>query len=59
VACCDVVNRGAAYSNGKIFYNTLDNHTVAVDADIRKEVWKTPLGDINKGETMTMAPLVV
>lgn len=25
VACCDVVNRGAAYSNGRIFYNTLDN----------------------------------
>ena len=32
VACCDVVNRGAAYADGKIFYNTLDNQTVAVDA---------------------------
>jgi len=59
VACCDVVNRGAAYSGGKIFYNTLDNHTVAVDAETGKEVWKTKLGDINRGETMTMAPLVV
>jgi PQQ-dependent dehydrogenase (methanol/ethanol family) len=58
VACCDVVNRGAAYANGKIFYNTLDNHTIAVDADTGQEVWKTKLGDINKGETMTMAPLV-
>lgn len=58
VACCDVVNRGAVYSGGKIFYNTLDNHTVAVDEQ-GKEVWKTKLGDINKGETMTMAPLVV
>ena len=59
VACCDVVNRGAAYSNGRVFYNTLDNYTVAVDAETGREVWKTQLGDINKGETMTMAPLVV
>jgi lanthanide-dependent methanol dehydrogenase len=59
VACCDVVNRGAAYSNGKIFFNTLDNQTVAVDANTGREVWKTRLGDINKGESMTMAPIVV
>ena len=59
VACCDVVNRGAAYDNGKIFYNTLDDHTVAVDAATGKEVWHAKLGDINLGETMTMAPLVV
>ncbi len=59
VACCDVVNRGAAYYNGKIIYNTLDVHTVAVDANTGKEVWKTKLGDINRGESMTMAPLVV
>jgi glucose dehydrogenase len=59
VACCDVVNRGAAYADGKIFYNTLDNQTVAVDANTGKEVWRTKLGDINNGETITMAPLVV
>ncbi|CAA9296271.1 MAG: Methanol dehydrogenase large subunit protein [uncultured Gemmatimonadetes bacterium] len=59
VACCDVVNRGAAYARGKVIYNTLDNQTVAVDAETGKEVWRTRLGDINRGETMTMAPLVV
>jgi len=59
VACCDFVNRGAAYADGRLFYNTLDAHSVAVDAATGKEVWKTKLGDINKGETMTMAPLVV
>jgi lanthanide-dependent methanol dehydrogenase len=59
VACCDVVNRGAVYWKGKIIYNTLDVHTVAVDAVTGKEVWKTKLGDINQGESMTMAPLVV
>lgn len=57
VACCDVVNRGAIYDNGKIFYNTLDNHTVAVDAKTGKEVWAVKLGEISKGQTMTMAPM--
>jgi PQQ-dependent dehydrogenase (methanol/ethanol family) len=59
VACCDVVNRGAVYADGRIFYNTLDNYTVAVDTGTGKEVWRTRLGDINQGESMTMAPLVV
>jgi glucose dehydrogenase len=59
VACCDVVNRGPSYADGKIVFNTLDNHVVAVDAATGKEVWKTKVGEINIGETMTMAPLVV
>jgi lanthanide-dependent methanol dehydrogenase len=59
VACCDVVNRGAAYADGKVVFNTLDNHTIAVDAATGEEVWKTLLGDINLGESMTMAPLIV
>lgn len=58
VACCDVVNRGAAYFDGRIYYNTLDNHTIAVDAETGSEVWKVKLGDINRGESMTMAPIV-
>src|SRR3954468_17794918 len=31
-ACCDAINRGAMYADGKIIYNLLDGHTVAVDA---------------------------
>lgn len=58
VACCDVVNRGASYANGRIYFNTLDGYTVAVDAGSGKEIWRTRLGNINKGETITMAPLV-
>ena len=58
VACCDIVNRGAVYSNGKIFFNTLDGQTIAVDANSGKQVWRTQLGNIQKGETITMAPLV-
>jgi PQQ-dependent dehydrogenase (methanol/ethanol family) len=58
VACCDVVNRGACYADGKVFFNTLDCFCIGLDAKTGKELWKTPLGDINKGETITMAPLV-
>jgi lanthanide-dependent methanol dehydrogenase len=59
VACCDMVNRGAAYASGAIFFNTLDGRTIAVDAVTGQERWVTQLADINRGETMTMAPLVV
>ena len=47
IACCDVVNRGASYADGKIIYNTLDAHTVAVDANTGKLAWKTQVGDIH------------
>jgi PQQ-dependent dehydrogenase (methanol/ethanol family) len=58
VACCDVVNRGAVYDAGKIFFNTLDGRTIAVDANSGQQVWSTQLADIQRGETITMAPLV-
>src|SRR5947207_15807721 len=57
VACCDVVNRGASYDDGKIFYNMLDDQTDAVDANTGKQVWKTQIGAINKAETITMAQM--
>jgi lanthanide-dependent methanol dehydrogenase len=59
VACCDVVSRGPAYDNGKVFVATLDNHVVAIDFKTGKEIWSTKVGDINRGETVTMAPLAV
>jgi PQQ-dependent dehydrogenase (methanol/ethanol family) len=59
VACCDVVNRGAVYWKGKIIINTLDGNTIAVDASTGQQIWRTQLADIHKGESITMAPLVV
>jgi lanthanide-dependent methanol dehydrogenase len=59
VACCDVVNRGLVYDNGKLFFNTLDAHTIAIDANSGQPVWDTQVGNIQIGETTTMAPLVV
>ena len=58
-ACCDVVNRGWTLADGKLIYNLLDDHTVAVDTATGKEVWRTQLENVENGPTMTMAPIVV
>jgi alcohol dehydrogenase (cytochrome c) len=58
-ACCDAVIRGWAYARGKLIYNLLDDHTVAVDVQTGKEVWRTKMGNVENGETMTMSPFVV
>src|SRR4051794_10354135 len=59
VACCDYVNRGAAFADGRVFISTLDCHVCCVDAATGDQVWKTKVGDVNIAETMTMSPLVV
>jgi lanthanide-dependent methanol dehydrogenase len=58
VACCDVVNRGAVFAGGRIYFTTLDGSVFAIDAASGRQVWRTNIGNINKGETITMAPLV-
>jgi PQQ-dependent dehydrogenase (methanol/ethanol family) len=58
VACCDVVNRGMSYDNGRLFMATLDGNAIALDAASGKQVWRTKVADIATGETITMAPLV-
>ncbi|MFL6681957.1 MAG: PQQ-dependent dehydrogenase, methanol/ethanol family [Burkholderiaceae bacterium] len=59
VACCDVVNRGAAYADGRLFFCTLDDQVLALDARTGRELWRRKLGDYSTGQSMTMAPLVV
>ncbi len=59
VACCDVINRGLVVDDGKVIFNTLDARTIALDAASGRELWVTLIGNINVGETVTMAPLVV
>jgi PQQ-dependent dehydrogenase (methanol/ethanol family) len=59
VMCCDTVNRGLAYADGKIFLHQADTTLVALDAKDGKVVWQAKNGDPSKGETGTSAPLVV
>ena len=58
VMCCDTVNRGVAYGDGKIFLYQADTTLVALDAETGQVVWQAKNGDPAKGETMTSAPLV-
>src|SRR5229473_2281576 len=59
VMCCDTVNRGVAYGDGKIFLHQADTTLVALDAKTGKVEWTTKNGDPSKGATGTSAPLVV
>ncbi len=58
VMCCDTVNRGVAYADGKIILSQADTTLVALDAKTGREIWKLKNGDPGKGETSTMAPMV-
>ncbi len=59
VMCCDVVNRGLAYGDGKVFLAQGDATLIALDAKTGKMVWKVKNGDTKQGMTNTNAPLVV
>jgi PQQ-dependent dehydrogenase (methanol/ethanol family) len=59
VMCCDTVNRGLAYADGKIFLHQADTTLVALDAKTGKVAWQTKDADPGKGATGTSAPLVV
>ncbi len=59
VMCCDTVNRGVAYGDGKIFLHQADTTLVALDAKTGQVVWSVKDGDPSKGATGTSAPLVV
>ncbi len=58
VMCCDTVNRGVAYADGKIFLHQADTTLVALDAMTGKVLWQAKNGDPTKGETGTSAPMV-
>lgn len=57
--CCDVVSRGVAAWNGKIFVATFDGRLVALDAATGKPVWSTVTVDKDKPYSITQAPRVI
>jgi alcohol dehydrogenase (cytochrome c) len=58
MACCGLVNRGAAILDGKLFRTTLDSHVIALDAKTGKQLWKSQAIDYKLGHAMTGAPLI-
>ena len=59
VMCCDTVNRGLAFAEGKVFLQQADTTLVALEASTGKVLWKVVNGDPKKGSTNTNAPIVV
>ena len=59
VMCCDTVNRGLAYGDGKIFLQQADTVLTALDAKTGKRLWSVQNGDPKLGMTNTNAPIVV
>src|SRR6201995_582997 len=59
VMCCDTVNRGLAYADGKIFLHQADDKLVALNAKNGNVEWTAVNGDPSKGQTGTSAPMVV
>jgi quinohemoprotein ethanol dehydrogenase len=58
--CCDVVNRGVAVADGKVFVGTLDGRLVALDAQSGAPVWSVDtVADKSKPYSITGAPRVV
>ncbi|MGH8629140.1 MAG: PQQ-binding-like beta-propeller repeat protein, partial [Burkholderiales bacterium] len=56
--CCDTVNRGLAYAEGKVFLQQADSNLVALDAKSGKVVWSVQNGDPSLGAVNTNAPHV-
>ncbi len=58
-ACCDVVNRGVAIWEGKVFVGTIDGRLIALDSGTGDVIWDTLTVDLSKPYTITGAPRVV
>ena len=56
--CCDTVNRGVAYAEGKVLLQQADSTLVALDAKTGKLVWSVKNGDPKIGAVNTNAPHV-
>lgn len=57
-ACCDTVNRGLNYADGKVLFNTLDGYLIALDARTGAVDWQVKHAYPDAGETVTNAPLI-
>jgi quinohemoprotein ethanol dehydrogenase len=58
IACCDVVNRGAAFYKGRVYVGVLDGRLAAIDAASGKVAWQTTTVDQNQPYTITGAPRI-
>jgi quinohemoprotein ethanol dehydrogenase len=58
-ACCDVVNRGVALYDGKVYVGIVDGRLAALDAATGTPVWDVQTTPVDEPYTITGAPRVV
>lgn len=58
VACCGIVNRGAAIYQGVLYRTTLDAHVLALNLATGEEIWRSKAAEFSDGYSMTVAPLI-
>ncbi|MDP2390649.1 MAG: PQQ-dependent dehydrogenase, methanol/ethanol family, partial [Acidobacteriota bacterium] len=58
LACCDVVNRGAAFYKGRVYLGALDGRLIAIDAVSGKPSWSVTTVDQKQAYTSTGAPRI-
>ncbi len=58
MACCDVINRGAAVFDNLVIFGTLDAQLVALDQNTGKVVWKEKIDDFQAGYSSSAAPII-
>ena len=59
IACCDVVNRGVAVWEGRVYVGALDGRLIALNSDTGEVIWDVRTTDPEKPYTITGAPRVV
>jgi quinohemoprotein ethanol dehydrogenase len=57
-ACCDIVNRGLAMYEGKLYLGTIDGRLVAIDAATGRPVWQVQTTPPGQAYTITGAPRI-
>ena len=57
-ACCDVVNRGVAIYEDKVFVGVIDGRLIALDAETGGVIWEVMTVDPDRPYTITGAPRV-
>lgn len=58
IACCDMINHGPVVAGDRVYLNTLDGHTLALEANTGTVIWDVQTASIASGETLTAAPLL-
>ena len=58
-ACCDIVNRGVAVYQGKVFFASLDGRLFSLNAETGEKIWEVDtITDRTRAYTITGAPRV-